>query len=162
MGRQSGLEIELEVDLGYETGRTSARHVEQIESTIYRLVQEALTNVIKHAEARRVRVEVTDHDEVIELRVTDDGRGFDRDAPGDGGFGLLGMRERVGLVHGSLEIESTPGGGTSVRAVFPSLRRPDAPASWRRRGSAGCRSSPRARTPLTDDAAVGARGAVMA
>jgi signal transduction histidine kinase len=123
VGAQSGLEVALEIDLAYEASETEARHVEQVESTIYRLVQEALTNVIKHAAATRVEVSVSDRGGVVEIRVRDDGGGFDDERPA-GGFGLVGMRERVGLLHGTLEIHSSPGAGTALRATFPVRRRP--------------------------------------
>ncbi len=123
VAKQSGLDIELEVDLAFEAGETETRHTEQVEATVYRLVQEALTNVIKHAGAAHVTVSVSDRGADIELRVSDDGRGFDEDAPHSGGFGLLGMRERVGLVHGTLDIHSSSSDGTTLRAVIPARRR---------------------------------------
>ena len=75
--RQTDLEIDLAVDLAYENGDAESRHVAEIESTIYRLVQEALTNVAKHAQATRVEVRVSDRDGDIALSVRDDGSGFD-------------------------------------------------------------------------------------
>ena len=92
----------------------------ELETAVYRLVQEALTNAARHADARHVEVRVhVDEDEgSVRVRVRDDGRGFDTGAPA-GGFGLLGMRERVALAHGDLSVRSRPGGGTEVRAVLP-------------------------------------------
>jgi signal transduction histidine kinase len=116
----SGLEIELEVDLDYESERAAQRHPPALESAMYRLVQEALTNVVKHAEATVVEVSVTERDNRIEIVVQDDGHGFDPDATTDG-FGLLGMRERASLVGGQLEVESRPGEGTTVRATIPAV-----------------------------------------
>jgi signal transduction histidine kinase len=89
---------------------------------MYRLVQEALNNVIKHAGATRVEVHVSDRDGGITLIVRDDGNGFD---PGRGsaGFGLVGMRERLALVKGELNVDSSPGAGTLVRASIPGRRR---------------------------------------
>jgi signal transduction histidine kinase len=124
--QQSGLEIELEVDLAFERGDSSERHVGEIESTTYRLVQEGLTNVVKHADATRVEVRVMDLDETLEVRLRDDGRGFDAEGE-SAGFGLIGMRERVALVRGTLEVESAPGDGTTLRARIPSRRRDAAP-----------------------------------
>jgi signal transduction histidine kinase len=121
--RQSGLSIELEVDLAYEEGRASDRHVPEIEETIYRVVQEALTNVVKHAGPTKARVYVGDsQDGDVVVRVTDDGKGFDPTADREG-FGLTGMLERVALVHGALEVESSPGEGTTLHATLPARRR---------------------------------------
>ncbi|MDP9292969.1 MAG: sensor histidine kinase, partial [Actinomycetota bacterium] len=73
-----------------------------------------------HAQARNVGIDITERDDRIELAVSDDGRGFDPDAPSKG-FGLTGMRERVALADGELEIESGPA-GTTVRARLPAAR----------------------------------------
>jgi signal transduction histidine kinase len=86
------------------------------ESTIYRLVQEALTNAAKHAGAERVRIEVARVNGTVEVLVEDDGCGFDPGAPTTG-LGLVGMRERVELTGGRLEIRSQP--GTRVSARLP-------------------------------------------
>jgi signal transduction histidine kinase len=120
----SGLEIELQVDLAYESGRSPQRHPPALESVLYRLVQEALTNVVKHAEANAVEVSVTEEDGHVELVVHDDGRGFDPDGATDG-FGVLGMRERASLLNGRLQLESSPGTGTTVRATIPFAREAD-------------------------------------
>ena len=126
VAQQSGLEIDLDVDLAFERGDAASRHVTEIESTTYRLVQEGLTNVVKHAGATRVEVRVIDIDETVEILLRDDGQGFDPAADA-AGFGLIGMRERVALVHGTLDVESSAGGGTTLRARIP-LRRRDAVA----------------------------------
>src|SRR6202022_4711045 len=89
----------------------------ELETTVYRLVQEALTNVAKHANAERVRVEVVASNGQVSVEVADDGSGFDIAAV-DAGFGLTGMRERVALAGGTIEIASGRG-GTSVRAALP-------------------------------------------
>jgi signal transduction histidine kinase len=123
-GAQTGLEIDLEVDLAYERGRQPHRHTPEVEVVIYRLVQEALNNVVKHAQAEAIRVRVVEHDaeRAVLVEVHDDGRGFN---PGDAseGFGLLGMRERVAAVGGSVAVESTPGEGTRLCARLPVARR---------------------------------------
>jgi signal transduction histidine kinase len=93
----------------------------EIESTIYRLVQEALTNSIKHANARNVRVAVTAAGDAVSVEVRDDGVGFTPDARGSG-FGLAGMRERVLLAEGTVTIDSGEA-GTVVRAVLPAHAR---------------------------------------
>ncbi|MDX6584015.1 MAG: hypothetical protein QOI10_3199 [Solirubrobacterales bacterium] len=118
---RSGLAIDLDIDLAYEAGREPARHTPELEATVYRTVQEALTNVLKHADAGRVRVLVEEGSDSVTVTVEDDGRGFDEGAQHDG-FGLLGMRERVALAGGELSISSPQGGGTRVRASLPVVR----------------------------------------
>jgi signal transduction histidine kinase len=109
-----GLSIECAIDLARDGPR---RLGQELETTVYRLVQEALTNVAKHAHAERARVLVGVAAGSLEVEVTDDGRGFDGDTATEG-FGLVGMRERVQLVGGRLAV--TPSGsGTTVRAVIP-------------------------------------------
>jgi signal transduction histidine kinase len=95
-----------------------------VESTVYRLVQEALTNIVKHADARNVRVAVTASGGAVSVEVQDDGTGFTPDAAGPG-FGLASMRERVFLAGGSLIIDSGEG-GTLVLAKLPAHPRGDA------------------------------------
>jgi signal transduction histidine kinase len=125
----AGLAIELDLDLAYEQGRADTRHAPELESTLYRLVQEALTNVVKHAGASRVTVAVIEDDGTVELSVTDDGAGFQSDAASEG-FGLIGMRERVTLLGGEFEFDSQSGAGTTVAARIPverSLPEPSSP-----------------------------------
>ncbi len=76
---------------------------------LLRVLDEALANVARHAEAGQVLVQFADGDAGLSLRVTDDGRGFDPDAVRDGHYGLIGMRERAGLIGGSLTVDSRPG-----------------------------------------------------
>jgi signal transduction histidine kinase len=121
MAGTGGLVLAMSVALADEHTRLAP----ELEVAIYRVVQEALTNVVKHAAATRVEVRVSDRDGPLEVFVGDDGCGFDASRT-HSGFGLAGMRERVGLVHGTLEIESSPGDGTALRATIPSLRRPSA------------------------------------
>lgn len=121
----SGLEIEASIELAYGQGRAETRLVPDIESTIYRLVQESLTNIVKHARAERVDVQLGETDDSITVLVRDDGQGFDTAAKSDG-FGLLGMRERVNLVGGDLNIESAPGEGTAIHARMPAEHLPKA------------------------------------
>lgn len=124
----AGLAIDLNVDLAYEDGRADTRHAPELESTMYRLVQEALTNVVKHAGASRVTVAVIEDNATIQLKVTDDGAGFQTGATSEG-FGLIGMRERIALIGGELEFDSQPGAGTTVAARLPVQRRPTEPSS---------------------------------
>ncbi len=89
----------------------------ELETTIYRLIQEALTNVVRHAQAQSVRVTVAAGDGEVTVEVTDDGVGFDIDARASG-FGVAGMRERVYLAGGVFSVESS-GRGTLLRARLP-------------------------------------------
>lgn len=89
-----------------------------VESALYRIVQESLTNVVKHAQARHVSIALTRRDRSVAVVVEDDGRGVDPSERG-GGLGLLGMRERVELLDGNLEVESRPGAGATVIAEVP-------------------------------------------
>lgn len=119
---RQGIDVDVSIDLAYEDGRERNRHVPEIETAMYRIVQEALTNAIKHGAARRAVVEISDEGEEVSLSVRDDGSGFDPSEHTDG-FGLLGMNERVQLLEGTLELISEPGGGTTIRARFPIQRR---------------------------------------
>ena len=89
----------------------------QLKTTIYRIAQEALTNVAKHARAEHVRVRLRRGPDRIEIEIADDGHGFDP-ASGTQGFGLVGMQERAGLVGGYMRLESSDA-GTTVRGSFP-------------------------------------------
>ena len=112
--QQSSLEIDLELQLG------PARLPGEVETTLYRIVQEALTNVAKHAQAGRVSILLRRKDEGAVVVIEDDGTGFDAGAARhESGLGLTGMRERLGLVGGQLRIETAPGRGTTVVAEVP-------------------------------------------
>jgi signal transduction histidine kinase len=87
--------------------------------TLYRLLQESLTNIGKYAEARHVTILLQDYDSYVSIQVDDDGRGFDPDATNPGSHGLEGMRHRVEAAGGRLTITSTTGQGTRVFAVLP-------------------------------------------
>ena len=116
-----GLEISAAVELASDSG--APRLAPEIENTAYRIVQEALTNVAKHAGATRAEVRVTEAGDRLEVEVRDDGRGFEPSAASTG-FGLTGMRERVEMLGGALALESSPAGlGTLVRASLPLHRR---------------------------------------
>jgi PAS domain S-box-containing protein len=95
-----------------------------IETACFRIAQEILTNVVRHAHARQVRVELVQRESELELRIQDDGRGFEvvevrERARLGASVGVLGMEERAQLVGGRLEIVSAPGCGTIVRAILP-------------------------------------------
>ncbi len=108
------------VDLASE-GLDSYRVPPLIATSLYRILQEALTNVARHARAKKVVVELKRDGSTLELVVRDDGVGFDAEAARDegSGLGLHGIQERVALLGGSVEIESRSGGGTVVRARIP-------------------------------------------
>lgn len=110
------------IGLAWERGDEPTRHTPEVESTVYRLVQECLTNATRHAGAERIVIDVTECDGWIGVSVSDDGCGFDPAEVGGKGFGLTGMRERVELADGELTIDSSIA-GTSVRARFPGRRR---------------------------------------
>jgi signal transduction histidine kinase len=130
----NGLEVSLELDLDYESGRESSRHAPAVETTIYRLVQEALTNAVKHAKATRVKVVVVEQPESIDITVSDDGVGFDPEQ-GVEGFGLIGMRERASLMDGTLSVVSQPELGTTIRCRIPGQRASQPVAAARRLAS---------------------------
>jgi signal transduction histidine kinase len=117
---RQGIAVDVHADLDWERGDAPTRHTPELESTVYRLVQESLTNAVRHAGASRVRIDLTERDAFLDVAVSDDGRGFDPVARA-AGFGLVGMRERVALAAGKLAIESAPG-GTTVRARLPVRR----------------------------------------
>jgi signal transduction histidine kinase len=98
----------------------------ELQASVYRVVQEALTNVAKHAHARQVKVSVEAADERLSIVIADDGRGFDAELQ-TGGFGLTGMRERVLVFGGALSIDSSQS-GTTVSAWLPLTMRPALPA----------------------------------
>jgi signal transduction histidine kinase len=95
-----------------------------VEIALFRVAQEALTNMRKHAQTSQVRITLRRRGEMVRLEVQDSGRGFDptapytQDGPGER-VGLAGMRERVSMLGGKLEIHSQPGVGTSVTATVP-------------------------------------------
>ena len=113
--QRGGLEIEFSGRLGEVSGERAI--------AVFRIAQEALTNVVRHAKARRVRVELIQSDG-LELVIGDDGRGFDvsktlEQAPERGNLGLLGMRERVEILGGTLQIDSEPARGTRIHVLLP-------------------------------------------
>jgi signal transduction histidine kinase len=125
-----GLDVKVDVGLDQDDGR---RLDPELESTVYRIMQEALTNVSRHAEANSAVLRVGEQEGRIVASVTDDGKGMpgaDRLGPrGDGlegGFGMGGMRERAELVGGELEFGPAPERGTEVRLIVPLAGRPSA------------------------------------
>jgi signal transduction histidine kinase len=120
--RSGGLDVDAEISLASERDDAPARLSADLETGVYRVVQEALTNAGKHGAAACVTVSVVEDDGQVSVCVRDDGRGFDPATPG-GGFGLAGMRERVELLRGELSLVSAPGQGTTVSATLPAVRR---------------------------------------
>jgi signal transduction histidine kinase len=114
----TGMRVVMDVDLGTAADGSPRRLPPPIESTIYRLIQEALSNAAKHSEAERVDVGVTTLPGSVEVIVRDNGRGFDTSSS-TSGFGLMGMRERVALGGGSFELDSIEFAGTTLRVVLP-------------------------------------------
>ena len=107
------LDVQVEARVGSE------RLPAEVETAIYRIVQEALTNVIKHAVAERVSILMTRLPGGVAVMIEDDGQGFDPSTSCGDGLGLLGMRERVELLDGSLTIDSVPGVGTTLVVELP-------------------------------------------
>ena len=110
---KSGIDVDLEANLD------ETRLPPEVETAIYRIVQEALTNVAKHASAGHVSIILTRREGSLTAVVEDDGRGFGAGGGSDDGLGLTGMKERVGLLGGRLAIESTEGSGTTIVAEVP-------------------------------------------
>lgn len=108
----TSVEVDLEVGIGGE------RLPADVETTMYRIVQEALTNISKHAAATRISILLARKERAVVVVVEDDGGGFD---PGGetAGLGLAGMRERVTLLGGQLRVETSPGRGTTIAAEVP-------------------------------------------
>jgi len=108
---QTGMRVDLE-------SRIRERLPTDVETALYRIVQEALTNVVKHAQATAVSIVLAPKDRAVTALIEDDGRGFTPDGSGEG-LGLLGMGERLALLGGRLKIESSHGAGTTIVAEVP-------------------------------------------
>jgi signal transduction histidine kinase len=107
------------IGIDFEPALTAERLPEEVETALYRIVQESLTNVVKHAKARNVSVLLTLKDSAVKAVIEDDGRGFDPAERTGEGFGLVGMSERLALLGGRLEIESSEDAGTTIAAEVP-------------------------------------------
>ena len=108
---QTGMRVDLESQI-------RERLPTEVETALYRIVQEALTNVVKHAQATAVSIVLARKSGAVTALIEDDGRGFTPDGSGEG-LGLLGMGERLALLGGRLKIESRPGAGTAIVAEVP-------------------------------------------
>ena len=111
-GEQTGLSVTFQSTLGED------RLPSEIETALFRVVQESLTNVVKHSHANNVSIVLTRKGDAVAVVVEDDGTGFDVTATSDG-IGLLGMRERLALLDGRLDVESAGRGGTTLVAEVP-------------------------------------------
>jgi ligand-binding sensor domain-containing protein/signal transduction histidine kinase len=114
--------IAREVPFQFKTSGTPKKLSETLEYSLLRIGQEAILNAVKHGHASRIEVELLFEPRQVRMRVKDDGSGFDPDgkqAAGQGGFGLLGMRERAGQVGGRLHVISSPGKGTQIEVLAP-------------------------------------------
>jgi signal transduction histidine kinase len=110
---QTAIEVIMEPRLGRE------RLPSEIETALYRIIQEALTNVVKHAQAGRVSIVLSRRGNTVAAVFEDDGRGFAVGEARADRLGILGMKERLSLLDGTLVVESSPGGGTTLVAEVP-------------------------------------------
>ncbi len=110
---QTGIAVDLEPQLD------GTRLPGEIETVLYRIVQEALTNVLKHSQASHVSILLRRKDTSVTALIEDDGRGFPPEETEEGGLGLLGMRERVSLLEGRFQIESSASSGTTLVVEVP-------------------------------------------
>jgi len=108
-----------DVRVDFHSALGEKRLPSEVETTLYRVVQESLTNIVKHANAQHVSVSLARRATTAAAVIEDDGDGFDPRAVREEGVGLLGMRERLSFVDGRLEIESRPGVGTTIVAEVP-------------------------------------------
>jgi signal transduction histidine kinase len=109
---KTGTDVELEAQLGRE------RLPAELETTIYRIVQEALTNIVKHARATKTSILLMRRGNTVSAVIEDDGKGFDPDGRREEGLGLVGMRERAGLLNGRVTVESSSA-GTTIAVEVP-------------------------------------------
>jgi two-component system, NarL family, sensor histidine kinase DevS len=117
LGELVGEQSKVTVDVHSELGDRRLRP--EVETALYRIVQEALTNALKHADAGRVAVRLSTSERGVMLVVQDNGKGFQPGTVRDGGVGLLGMRERTALLGGRLTVDSSDGAGTMLTAEVP-------------------------------------------
>ena len=92
---------------------------DEVRTCLYRVVQEALTNVARHARAKRIRLLVQREGELVSVAIEDDGTGFALLTPRTNGLGLVGLKERVAELSGTVQIASAPGKGTRVSVEIP-------------------------------------------
>ena len=115
MSRAHGFVVDV-----HATGPRLPRLPEAVETALYRMAQEALTNASKHASPKAVSILIHRNPSEVRLVIEDDGKGFDASEPlSEGQVGLVGIRERAHLIAGSVTIESSPGQGTTVCVSVP-------------------------------------------
>jgi signal transduction histidine kinase len=107
------------ISVDFQTALADERLPGEVETALYRIVQESLTNVVKHARARRVSILLARKGGTVKAVVEDDGQGFDEATQTGDGYGLVGMRERLALLGGRLEVESGRDAGTTIAAEVP-------------------------------------------
>jgi PAS domain S-box-containing protein len=108
------------IRVDYHAGNLARRFPDEVETTVYRVVQEALTNVLRHAAASTVSVVLASHADNLQVIIDDNGRGFDAEAvAAKGRLGLAGIAERLAVVGGTLSIDSSPGAGTTLYVRIP-------------------------------------------
>jgi len=113
IGERSGVDVQLTV-------RTPVKPLPaEYETALYRIVQEALTNIVKHAEARSVSIVIAHAEGIVRGVIEDDGKGFEPGEIRESALGLVGMRERVHLLGGRFEVQAAPGRGTTIVAELP-------------------------------------------
>jgi signal transduction histidine kinase len=128
------VDVDVSIELAYEQGTQPTRLADELETGLYRIVQEALTNAVRHGHASRAVVEIREDAGALQLLIRDNGRGFDLQAETKG-FGLLGMHERIALLAGQLSIQSTAAEGTTITATIPVQRRTSAGIGKQRLGA---------------------------
>jgi signal transduction histidine kinase len=99
----------------------------EVQVVFYRVAQEALNNIVKHADAQQVKIELVRESDAVELSIRDDGRGFDPLTIAPGQFGLSIMRERVESVGAHFSVDSLPGSGTRIRSSWGAVQAPETP-----------------------------------
>ncbi len=119
------LQERIKLDIHVEIQGEEREVASPVKIALFRIAQEALTNVVKHAQAKKVQIFLTYAEESVRIRVTDNGRGFDMGAVSSGkrvSWGLKGMEERTSLLGGKFEVQSRPGGGTAVEVSIPYIQ----------------------------------------
>jgi PAS domain S-box-containing protein len=119
-----GFAKRINVQVDFETSDCEDLQASEVKTLLYRIVQEALNNVAKHAEARKVTVHLSCNETIAKLMIEDDGKGFDAHArvssqPAGSGLGLIGIRERVTFINGTFNVHSIPGRGTRLEVEIP-------------------------------------------
>jgi signal transduction histidine kinase len=116
------------VKIDFENADMPSTIPKEVSLCLFRVMQEALQNAVKHSGVLNFKVELSGTPDSVEMRVADTGRGFEeQDAVSRRGLGLISMRERLQIVHGELMVHSKPGVGTTIYARVP-LRVPEHPA----------------------------------